>query len=604
MKKSIIVLLLLCLSVAAEAAPYVCFSDLINGPKSGIGDGLGEGTVVTIWGYGFGSTQGTSKVYFKDSLGASREAAYVYYWKAADGTAPGSPAKLNTYFDFYEIAFSIPSASANGAGKIYVTVGSETSNEIDFYARSTGTFWFVKSDGSDAAAGTYSAPKLTVSTLTRNDSGIAAGDIIYVIGSYTHTATDGLQIGNAGSAISGTENNQIALVGYPNSAFKAISTGDVRFAVWNYSSKNDYWVFSKIETEGHIGGFYGSANGRIIGNECHGDGATPLGSGALIDAGADFYISEGTNKIDNLKVFGNYLRDFGTPAASNNLLHTMYFRIRADVRTLNAPEIAWNYLNDSGGPRFGIHFYDEGTDCLSTGGDGQPCVGSFVDTFKIHHNVVENQSGPGINIGTLNSEATPVADFPVEIYNNLLINCGKHTVLTSVDTNAVAIYGKRMTGYFKIYNNTIYGYGQSGEAGGAFNIPETGSNYSGFGGTYEFSNNIIVDTNNFAFEPSDYKTPTTMENNIWYSSFGQTTPAEDTDPITTNPLLVGGSPFDYKLQASSPAIGAGSNVSVLVVDDIAGTLRGVPLDIGAFEYAEGEAVPTHRSMGAKPGLLP
>jgi len=56
--------------------------------------------------------------------------------------------------------------------------------------------------------------------------------------------------------------------------------------------------------------------------------------------------------------------------------------------------------------------------------------------------------------------------------------------------------------------------------------------------------------------------------------------------------------------SSTNAIGAGYDVSALVTDDLRGMLRGVPLDIGAFEYAEGEApAPATHRLRAKP-LLP
>ena len=134
----------------AASLPILNFSDLINGPKSGLGDGLGEGAIVTIWGNNLGSSQGTSKVYFKDSNNSIHEAAHVYYWKNADGQLPGGPSDLYTSHKMQEIAFSIPSAVADGAGKIYVEVEGVNSTELDFYARSDGIIRFVKAGGVDS----------------------------------------------------------------------------------------------------------------------------------------------------------------------------------------------------------------------------------------------------------------------------------------------------------------------------------------------------------------------------------------------------------------------------------------------------------------------
>ena len=581
MKKILpIALLLLFLPAICNAAPQIAFSDLINGPKSGIGDSLGEGAIVTIWGHGFGVTQGTSKVYFKDSLGVSREAAYVYYWKAADGTAPGGPAKLNSHFDMYEIAFSIPSASADGAGKIYIEVGSETSNEVDFYARSTGRFWFVKSDGSDIAAGTYAAPRLTLQTLTASGGALSAGDILYVLGSYTHSGDD-LDYRHVGS-----ENNHIAVISYPNSLLF------VDHAVDNDNVVSTYWVWSKVEVEYCCGAVESAAFGRFVGLDIHGDGNLDTSQSGAFDCHR--------STINSAKLLGCEIHNIGPP--SSNYPHATYFQVRNCTDGYGAPEVAYNYLHDNT-DRFGIHYYDEGsTETI--------CPGNLAGTYKVHHNVVENQYGPGINIGVSGNRVGGPVDFPIEIYNNLLINTGQsNAAYYTGNPVAMQFYGLMLGSHIKIYNNTIYGYGTTGVATtGAFGVAGSGENI--IPGSYEFVNNIIVDTNDFSFIYTEFpcrnlKTPTAMRDNIWYSPSGNLPPAADTGPITTNPNLVGGSPFDYRLSASSTnAIGAGYDASALVTDDLRGMLRGVPLDIGAFEYAEGEApAPATHRLRAKP-LLP
>jgi len=590
----------------ANSAPMIAFSDLINGPKSGLGDSLGEGAIVTIWGHNFGSTQGASKVYVKDSLGVSREAAHVYYWRAAQWSGIDGDTSWPAHFGMYEIAFSIPSASADGAGKIYVTVGAETSNEMDFYIRSTGSIYFFSPTGSDSAAGTYSAPRLTINTYTRSSALLAAGDIIYTLGTWDLVGTTIQHSASGGVHVDGSANNHIALVVYPGAKL-AVTTVD------NYSAQSNYWVISKVETESNSMGLDGISNGRLIGCNVHGNGTGAFSTAqvGMIDAGAKWYVTSNVENVSNLKVFGCYMHDSGK--VDDNKAHPFYIYQRSRATDLHAPEIAWNYLKNNE-IRQGIHYYDEGYE-----GDDDNCPGNFVDTYKVHHNVVEDQVGPGIDVTIGGGAATAGTwgNFPVEIYNNLLINCGlidDETINDVGPAYALTVFGERLISHVKIYNNTIYGYGYTPlSQGGAIYIPSSGSNYITFGGTYEFVNNIVVDTKGFTFEPTDLKTPNVMQKNVWYSST-QSPPAEDTDPITTNPNLVGGSPFDYRLSASSTnAIGAGYDASALVTDDLRGMLRGVPLDIGAFEYAEGEAVPTptptptpatHRSMGAKPGLLP
>ncbi len=568
-------------STLYAAQPLLYFSDIINGPKAGLGDSLGEGAIVTLWGKNLGTEMGGSKVYFKDAQNTVREMAYVYYWENADpGTGLSGPSDMYTYHKMQEIACSIPSASADGAGKIYVEVNGIVSNELDFYARSSGRFYFIDAtSGSDAASGSWANPRATLSTLTRNDSGLSAGDIIYAKGNYSMSSSNGLFIGNSGAAISGSENNHIAISVYPGASLSIEATG-YRLGINNYSSKNNYWVISKVEAFSARGGTVGFANGRLVGLDLHGrPGVTPEGAAALIDAGANFAVSTGVNNIDNLKVFGNYLHDFGTPASNNNLLHTMYFRIRSNTRTLRAPEIAWNYLHDKDGPRFGIHYYDEGSDS-----DGEPDVGTFIDTLKIHDNVVREQTGPGINIGTLGNGSN-AADFNVDIYNNLLIECGKNSVLSGSNTQALQVYGTRMTGHFNIFNNTIIGYGEpSKNEGLAINIPITNSLGVAaiFGGTYSLKNNIFIDTNDLPFyDSSNLKDPVSSDANCWYSAFDNSPPPIYAGSMVVNPNLS----EDYKPLTGSSVIDSGADTSTIVTRDILGVSRpSGKIDIGAYEF--------------------
>ena len=85
----------------------------------------------------------------------------------------------------------------------------------------------------------------------------------------------------------------------------------------------------------------------------------------------------------------------------------------------------------------------------------------------------------------------------------------------------------------------------------------------------------------------------TYKNNIFYAntydvtSYGnpQTTVVQSNNLLSaTNPLFVNAANNDFHLQASSPAIGAGANLSAIFTIDYAGTTRTTPYDIGAYEY--------------------
>jgi len=150
-------LMSLSLSVSSVRAESVLhFSDIISGPKTGLGDGLGEGAIITIWGNNLGSFQGSSKVYFKDSLNHVYESAYVYYWVNADGQSGGGPADLYTFHKMQEIAFSIPSSVTDGLGKMYVEVGGINSNELNFTVREGNIYFVDINSTNDPGIGTYS----------------------------------------------------------------------------------------------------------------------------------------------------------------------------------------------------------------------------------------------------------------------------------------------------------------------------------------------------------------------------------------------------------------------------------------------------------------
>jgi hypothetical protein len=153
-------------------APVLAFSDLTDGPKTGLGDGLGSGAIVTVWGWNLGSSQGASTITV-DNVNA----AYVYYWGNAGAGGNSGPAELYAYHKMQEIAFSIPYSASDGAVKIKVAVGGEASNELDFYIRNGSVYWVGDTPGgsppSDTTGeGSFGSPWATVSYLSGAESKI------------------------------------------------------------------------------------------------------------------------------------------------------------------------------------------------------------------------------------------------------------------------------------------------------------------------------------------------------------------------------------------------------------------------------------------------
>jgi parallel beta-helix repeat protein len=199
--------------------------------------------------------------------------------------------------------------------------------------------------------------------------------------------------------------------------------------------------------------------------------------------------------------------------------------------------------------------------------------GIYVETNHntFANNTIYNNSAYGIQIysGSATAGTTSYCSYN-QIYGNTIY--GEKTrsgiVISFGDSNQVynnIIYGNADGGInlnngsnnTQVYNNTIYN--NSGGSGAAGINVDSGVT------------NAIIRNNisylNGAGDYSDSGTGTTQDHNL----FG------------TNPLFVNAAAGDFHLQAGSPAIDAGTTLT-LVTTDIAGVTRDGPYEIGAYEY--------------------
>ena len=535
------------------ATPVLFFSDITSGPKTGLGDGLGEGSIVTVWGHNLGSSQGASKIYC-----GGVEAAHVYYWENADPTIGNSgPADLYSFHKMQEIAFSIDSDAPDGNVKIKVVVDGDGSNELDFYIRS-GKIYFVKATGNNSNGdGSWANPWLNVdyySSGACSKAELGAGDIIY--------AGDGVTDFNgvALRAKSGTGlNNPIALVAYPGADYRVGTAG---FGIGNNNASCAYWNFSKIFVQSDgigIGAFKGM---RVVGCEITDIVCAQGASGAISGAG--------NNADGGIKCFGNYIHDFGGPCTTS--WHHVFYLSNRSGNSIEGYELGWNYLHDN--DAYGaLHVYDEGM------------CGGWTGIISLHDNVVVNQVQEGFGVSLACNEPTGPE---IEVYNNLFINCASN------GSDCIGALRSTNTSNIQFYNNTIYGYGSS-DSGRALYVQANGNGTWNFGGTWAFYNNIIVDTKGRPFEDPTYADiPNSHGNNAFYSIVGGVAvPSWAILPKTDDPLLVNGS-TDFSLRPGSPCVNSGtSTVSAIVNSDIIGIPRpqGGGYDIGAYEYNEGTEPP-------------
>ncbi len=242
-------LLLCALAAQAQSGPKIFFSDLESGPNTG-GENS-KGAYVTIWGKGFGATQGSSSV----TIGGGLAGNYPTW---SDG----------------KITFQLGAAAATG--NIVVNVGGATSNGVPFTVRA-GNIFFVATTGSDSNPGTFASPW---NTIVKAKNSMSPGDISYIENGVSQTTQDNftayLSMDKNGSNNSGTASAPLAIVAYPNATATIGVAGGLAYGVRtpNIGTHEDYWVFSQMHI---IGGTQamdlGGTGWRIVGNEMQCPGA-------------------------------------------------------------------------------------------------------------------------------------------------------------------------------------------------------------------------------------------------------------------------------------------------------------------------------------------
>jgi hypothetical protein len=566
----------------------LAFSDLISGPDTGLGDGLGSGAIVTVWGYRLGSTQGTSTIEYCDSLSVCRS-GHVYYWKNADGTLPSGPANLYESHGMQEIAFSIPD-SATGAGTIKVTVDSVES-ELPFTVRS-GNIYHVKSTGNDSAGdGSFANPWLTLESIlhTSGSNRVSAGSTIYIHDVHSGDSSTYRGIYWNDAAALSTEAAQFALTAYPNN--HPSTTGKTGVGVYNveglvvaklkvFSSNylgvdaNDQPITAHSSSAGDAVAIWSTKNGRTIANTI-----TDIAGGCSSQtAGAIYGNATFNDYVSNQKIYGNEIYEYGC-YGSSKLQHTTYLTIRSDPDDLQIEpwQMAWNYLHDNK-TKNGLHVFDQDAGCGDLTGD-----------LLIHDNVVVNQAGAGIFFG-VSAGCEWLSD--VRIYNNVLINTALPAAWDGLDTNtsdgaatdAIMLWDSGYSGTAYVFNNTIYNWDESYVANGSHAcIGISGSNSDLI--TAVFNDNVCYTDNDRPFFGTGYNADSKADNisgsnnALYYSGGTATIPSQFTDSITTNPLLT--------LDGSKITVGTGSPVinqsSTNLERDIYGAPRSTTSNAGAIQ---------------------
>lgn len=565
--------------------PILRFSDLTSGPATGLGDGLGSGVIVTLWGQGLGDTQG--QVFFTDSLGVERPAAYIYYWKKADGQLPSGPANLWNSHLMYEIAFSIPAGSASGAGTIRIckSDGTTYSNTLPFTVR-TGRILWISDTGNNANNGNFATPKKYInggdSSLKDGlGNSLQAGDTVYSLGSTEIPLSDrgisdtypqyAMFIRQPTTNVAATP---VMITSYPNTRsqilgaqkgfhpYLAVNVGLSKWRIVVGHTPTSTDVITSVISNSHIST---SKWGRYVGNEL-------TDKAGMCSTGQAGSIVSGEDGAHGVRVLGNYLHDIGCDGTSH-FQHTTYFSVRSyTYKTVEAWEYSFNFLSNCKA-KFGFHCYDQ-----VDGGGSSTETGNVVGTVKCNNNVFYRQKGAAISFHTSQAVySNPIWTCDFECQNNIMIECGMGPIAEV--GNGTAPYAIKLGDRWQpnsliIENNIIYRYSDpTSRISGA--VPTAMAlEFRNQPTTYKINNNIIVSDGNFnvitiganniasptqaaynafiSLDPTNTKTlpagwTNKIENTDLKFSIYQTLP----DVQTTSPLKVGGvmpepaDPYDF-----------------------------------------------------------
>jgi len=346
--------LFLIVPLARAAQPTAIFTDVPSGPNAGGQNN--QGAIVTIYGFGFGATRGSSTL----TIGGAQPAAYLL-WSDS------------------KISFQLGNSAITG--NIVVNVaGVGASNAMPFTVRS-GRIFFVAPGGADANAGSFTAPWATV---RHAKNSAQAGDIIYLMNGVNET---GLDASSATLAIakSGSSGLPIAMIAYPGATATIGSATGQQYGI-RTTATSSYWVLAGINLRGAFSALTvaNSSNWRVIGTDI----SCPNGSGT----GACVAFSGG----QNISLYRNRIHDNGSTTSSSIKL---YQAIQFDGGA-NGIDFGWNEIANTRSCR-ALQFYSDTTPLFN---------------LTVRNNMIHDSRCDGINFATIDPAQGSVKAYNNVIY--------------------------------------------------------------------------------------------------------------------------------------------------------------------------------------------
>ena len=521
---------LLLLPLLAGAAPKIFYTDIINGPKTG---GLNNlGAFLTIFGAGFGATQGTSTVTINNAaVGA------VIQWSDAKITVQPGPAV--------------------STGAIKVTVGGAGSNTDQIFTVNSANIYFVSLTGSDAtgAVNDITKPFRNIQNVLDNKiaPGGAGGHVVIRGGTWSDNFS---RFDSFFSIVdqSGTATSPIVVMGYPTETVTFLQT--VQGKGFHSFNTAGHYVLANLHLNANSHGINisiapGLTDVRIANNEVMNyleDG----GGAAVIDG-------SGTN----FRILGNFLHNNG----GSKLYHAIYFDGRAG--TSGDIEIAYNTIANQIGGRAVQIFSDTTT---------------VITNVRVHHNLIHDISLDGIHFADNTG-----AGF--QAYDNVVYNTDNPALrgpFTDTGDSGGCIRFVSSVLVALVYNNTFSNCNMSGS------VDSGGIRFQNASSVTLINN--IVNGKYFVNLDGLPVTPLSAPNNLWFGGGAAppfATNSQTGDPMFVSAaagnfrLLAGSAAIDN----GSAAV----NALVTTDFDGNPRPQGTAPDIGAFE-SSGVTLPTPTNL--------
>ncbi len=353
--KLLVMSLLACACALAQTSvPRIIATDLQSGPNTGGPNN--KGAIVTLYGFGFGATQGTSNI----SVG-------------------GVSADNYPFWSDKKVSFQLSSSAVTG--NIVLSTSAGASNAMPFTVR-TGRVLFVSLSGADTNSGSFTSPWRTIS---HANTASQAGDVIYVMNGVSQTALDG-----ASSALaitrSGTSSAPIALLAYPGATVTIGSETGQQYGVRTTAVASN-WVLGGITLRGVFSALSiaNSSNWRVLGNDI----SCPNGSGT----GACVAASAITSSV----FYRNLVHDVGSTTSTSLKL---YQAVQFDVGS-HAIDFGWNEIANTRSCR-ALQFYSDTTALYN---------------LTVRNNLIHNARCDGINFATIDPALGAVKAYNNVIYS-------------------------------------------------------------------------------------------------------------------------------------------------------------------------------------------